>query len=112
MADRTSAQRQSANSFFLTVNTAVIGVVACVQLGAKSGTTSELYWLVSLAGRAFCYMWFRLIRSYRSLNSGKFKVIHMLEQNFPIAPYDAEWEILGIRTLPLDYITQFQQSAS
>jgi hypothetical protein len=95
MADKISARRQTANSFFLSVNTAVIGLVAYVQLGEKSTAADQLYWLVSLAGMALCYTWARLIRSYRDLNSGKFKVIHMLEQNFPIAPYDAEWEELG-----------------
>lgn len=42
-----------------------------------------------------CYAWYRLIQSYKGLNSGKFKVIHAIEQYLPISPYDAEWEALG-----------------
>ena len=92
MADRISNRRQSANSFFLSVNTAVIAIIGYVQLGQTAGTNQSFYWLVSIAGMALCYTWYRLIRSYKDLNSGKFKVIHSLEQKLPVAPYDAEWE--------------------
>lgn len=95
MADRISSRRQSANSFFLSVNTAIIAVVSYIQLGLSKGENGDFYWLISLAGMALCYMWYRLIRSYKDLNSGKFKVVHSIEQNLPISPYDAEWESIG-----------------
>lgn len=90
MADNISARRQSANSFFLTVNTAVIGIV--VYVGGASGKWN---WVVSLAGIALCYAWYRLIRSYKDINSGKFKVVQEIEKELPLSPYDAEWEALG-----------------
>lgn len=90
MADRISSRRQSANSFFLSVNTAIIAVISYVNFGSK--TTSEFYWLISFAGMVLCFMWFRLIRSYKDLNSAKFKVIHELESLLPVAPYDMEWQ--------------------
>lgn len=40
-------------------------------------------------------MWYRLIRSYKDLNTAKFKVIHEIEQKLPCAPYDLEWEKVG-----------------
>jgi hypothetical protein len=89
MADRISNRRQSANSFFLTVNTAIIAIVTYIQWGTYS------YWIVSLAGMAVCYFWYRLIKSYKDMNSGKFKVIHVIEQRLPLSIYDAEWEALG-----------------
>ena len=90
MADNISARRQSANSFFLTVNTALIAIV-----GYMSGENVEINWVVNLAGMVLCYSWYRLIRSYKDLNSGKFKVVHEIEKTLPLAPYDAEWEALG-----------------
>lgn len=81
MADRISARRQSSNSFFLTVNTAVIGFVAYLQLGDKAVETGHNYWLVSLAGIALCYTWARLIRSYRNLNSGNLKSSNCLNKS-------------------------------
>lgn len=31
----------------------------------------------------------------KGLSSGKFKIIHQIEQRLPLAPFDAEWEVLG-----------------
>lgn len=90
MADNISVRRQLANSFFLTVNTAIIGIV-----GYFGGTSGKLNWIIILPGIVLCYLWYRLIRSYKDINSGKFKVIHEIEKELPISPYDAEWEALG-----------------
>ncbi len=53
------------------------------------------YRIVSLAGILLCYAWYRLVRSYKDINSGKFKVVHEIEKELPLAPYDAEWEAVG-----------------
>lgn len=90
MADRISSRRQSANSFFVTLNTTIIALVSYVNFGDKRAT--EFYWLISIAGMTISYMWYRLIRSYKDLNSAKFKVVHEIEAKLPISPYDAEWE--------------------
>jgi hypothetical protein len=93
MADRISSRRQSANNFFLTINTGVVGLVGYVQLSAESGSSN--YFLISIAGIVLCYFWYRLVKSYKGINSGKFKIVHKLEKRLPISAYDAEWEILG-----------------
>lgn len=41
------------------------------------------------------FTWYRLLRSYKDLNSAKFKVIHEIEAQLPLAPYDMEWEKVG-----------------
>jgi hypothetical protein len=88
-----SSRRQTANSFFVTINTALIALVSYLHLGSK--TSTEYYWLVALAGIVISYMWYRLIRSYRDLNSAKFKVLYEIEKSLPISPFDAEWEAVG-----------------
>lgn len=88
-AEAISSRRQSANSFFLALNTAAVGFI---ELFAED---SRLFWTVPVAGIVLCFIWWRLIRSYRDLNSGKFKVIHEIESLLPLAPFDAEWEALG-----------------
>ena len=88
MADNISARRQSANSFLLTANIAIIAFVGYV--GENPGNL-----IVSLAGTVVCFIWYRIIRSYKDLNSGKFKVIHEIEKELPFSPYEAEWEALG-----------------
>lgn len=96
MADKISSRRQTANSFFLTINTTIVGLLGYVQLGKdQTENTEAFYWLIGLAGMVLCFLWYRLVRSYKDINSGKFKVIHEIEKRLPLAPYDAEWEILG-----------------
>ena len=41
------------------------------------------------------FLWYRLVRSYKDMNSGKFKVVHEIEAMLPVKPYDAEWTALG-----------------
>lgn len=90
MADRISARRQSANSFYLAVNTTIVGASAFFSQDSISGR-----WLVAFAGIAIAIMWIRNIQSYKSLNAGKFTVINEIEKLLPISPYTAEWHILG-----------------
>src|SRR3954467_4119797 len=73
MADRMSARRGVANSFFLTVNTGLTAL-----LGG-----SDLRWYVALAGIVLCVTWWALLRSYRSLNAAKFDVILAMEKSLP-----------------------------
>lgn len=91
--DRISSRRQNANSFFVTINTALIALVSYMHLG--SATSTKYYWLVALAGMAISYMWYRLIRSYRDLNYAKFKIIHQIEKKLPLNLFDTEWEVVG-----------------
>lgn len=92
MADRISERREKANSFFLAVNTALVALLAKDAFGNTTLSPSTLELLVPLAAGVLCYLWYRIIRSYRDLNSAKFKVIHAIELQLPLRPYDAEWE--------------------
>ncbi len=76
MADRVGQRRQSANAFFLSLNSAIVALVGYVQLGEPPGDTSAFFAPVALAGIAISYLWLRIIQSYRQLSSGKYKVVH------------------------------------
>lgn len=107
MADRVSARRMQANTFFLAVNTGVLTVFAnLVKDKVISGFVGALPIVALLA---LCYVWWRIVRSYRQLNSGKYDVILAIEDLLPLAPYAAEWVALGQgkepkRYLPLTHI--------
>lgn len=101
MADRISTRRQSANSFFLTANTALITLISYLSFAVEQ---PSCYQLVAVSGIVLSYVWYRLIRSYKDLNSAKFKVIHAIEAKLPIAPYDAEWEAVGRGKTPELYL--------
>lgn len=98
-ADNISARRQSANSFFLTVNTAIIGAVGYLNDGSNS-----LAWAISIAGILICISWHRSVQAYKGLNSGKFKVIHELEKKLPVSVYGAEWQAVGRGENPKLYL--------
>lgn len=103
-ADKISERRQTANSFFLSINTAIVGLVSYLQAGSNEKTFLGFYLLVSTAGMLICYIWYRLILSYKQINSGKFKVIHQIEEQLPLSPYNAEWEMLGRGEDPKKYL--------
>jgi hypothetical protein len=84
MADRISARRGTANSFFLTVNTGLAALLG----------SAELRWYVALAGVAFATTWWALLKSYRDLNTAKFEIILAMEEQLPVRVYGDEWDRL------------------
>ena len=101
MADRVSARRAGANSFFLTLNTAlaaVVGIVSSARKPKGSGSVPSFdafgLSVTAVAGVVLALVWWALLRYYRRLNSAKFDVINRLELRLPAQPYTDEWTIL------------------
>ena len=95
MMDKVSERRHQANSFFLTVNTIVVtALTGFISLTQEFSISYSWVIVPALAGVIFCLSWRRLIQSYGQLNSGKFKIIHLLETRLPARPFDAEWDAL------------------
>lgn len=92
MADRISARRVTANTFFLTINTALVAAMAAYF--EKVSAWCAVF--MSAAAVVLCYVWGRLIVSYRQLNTAKFEVIGEMEKRLPCSPWwSAEWKALG-----------------
>lgn len=90
-AEKVSDRRQSSNNFYLTLNSVLLAFV---------GFLTSLYlefWhiIIAVAGIFISLLWFLSITSFRNLNSGKFKVIHCLEEKLPIKLFKDEWTCLG-----------------
>jgi hypothetical protein len=47
--------------------------------------------IIPIAGLLVSLAWYSMVRSYKDLNSAKFKVIHELEQHLPAAVFAYEW---------------------
>jgi hypothetical protein len=90
MADRISARRALANTFFLTVNTGLAAL-----LGG-----SNLRWYVAAAGIVFALAWWWLLESYRKLSSAKFQVINAIESRLPLQLFSDEWRYLESARAP------------
>ena len=95
MADRISSRRERANTFFLTLNTAIVGFVGYVNLSDKPFEDAHWITLISIAGIILSLLWQGMIRSYKNLNTAKFQVVHQIEKSLPLRPYDAEWVFVG-----------------
>ncbi len=78
MSDKISDRRQSANSYFLTINTIIVSLISYMSFGGAVKNYHPFYCLISIAGLVICYSWYRLIRSYKDLNSGKFTAMNLL----------------------------------
>jgi hypothetical protein len=102
MADRVSARRMQANTFFLAVNTGLLTVFANL---AKDKIVSGFFGaLPIIALLVLCFVWWRIVRSYRQLSSGKYALILEMEMLLPSSPYAAEWRSLGEGKVPKRYL--------
>jgi len=101
MADRVSARRAGANTFFLTVTTALAAIIGIVSSARKPPPHGNLpsfdaFGLVAtaIAGIIFAGVWWMLLRYYRRLSAAKWDVINELEKWFPAQPFTDEWKRL------------------
>jgi hypothetical protein len=106
MADKISDRRATTNTFFLTLNTTIVSAIGIVGYYDKSKIAlNKDYLIILVLGlMTFCFVWYRLIRSYKDLNSAKFLVIHAIEEKLPIQPFKAEWDGLGQGKDPNRYL--------
>lgn len=107
--DKLADRRQSANSFFLTLNTGLCAALAFLFARDTDPEIRQLYIIIPVAGILLALFWHRLVTSYRQLSTGKFAVIHQMESYLPMAPYKAEWVVLGsgkdsTKYLPLTHV--------
>src|SRR2546426_3466138 len=96
--DRVSSRRALANTFFLTIASALLSggfVLVGSTYSSRSAFNGVGSAAVSLGSLMLAVSWVYAIRSYSQLNAGKFKIIHNLESKLPAAPYTKEWKILG-----------------
>lgn len=90
-ADRISARRGQANQFYLSLETLILGVPAF--FGFSGAATDPLrVTVLAVVGIIVSAAWWLQLRSYRDLNSAKFKVINEIERTyFEVRPFSDEW---------------------
>lgn len=95
MADRVSQRRGLTNTFFLTLNTAIFTLIGLFWSDrAEAPTWVLVFPLIVILGQ--CFAWYHLVRSYRLLNTAKYRVVGELETQLPASPYwRAEWTALA-----------------
>ena len=93
-AEKISDRRQNANNYFITINTVLISFLGVLFQAKLLENISWVKSLVSFVGIIICVVFWFLLRSYKQINTGKFKVIHEIEQKLPLGLYDYEWKVL------------------
>ena len=92
-AERVSDRRQATNTFFVSLNTVVLGLLGWLNTTHPLGD-DVVFTMASLGGVIVCYVWYRQLLSYRALNSAKYHIIQVLEKRLPAAIYEVEWEFI------------------
>ena len=93
--EKTSDRRQHANNYFITINTALISLIGLSFQIKIFENLAGVKAVLAFVGIIICVIFWYLIRSYKQLNTGKFDVIHKIEEHLPLALYKYEWEVLG-----------------
>lgn len=87
-------RRQSISNFYLTVNSALLGITSAIGTLNMSNLINDYIKLfIPIVGIVLCICWIRMIKSYGALNSSKLKIINMIEKKLPASLYDAEWKV-------------------
>lgn len=87
-----SERRQQANNFLLTLNSSLVTVYA---FALSSFGQHRWNALIPFTGIFVCFIWYCLVDSYKDLNTAKFKVIHEMEEQLPVALFRHEWHVCG-----------------
>jgi len=94
--DKTSNRRDSSNNFYLTLNSAIVTLSTLLYGFSTCPAYLADFWLiiVGIIGLIVCASWLQTIKSYKKLNEGRFKIIHLLEEKLPAKIFNAEWTYL------------------
>ncbi len=95
LADSVSRQRGTTNRSYLLLMSG-LSVLFSALLQLRNGVHIGFLMLgFGILGSLLSIAWYIHIRSYRQLNSGKFKPLHELEVKLAYPFFKREWELLG-----------------
>ena len=100
LSDRVSQRREGANRFYAGLLTFVgISIGAAYKMG-----NAPLLLVAETAGLCVSISWLVVIKSYRDLNAGKFKILQEMENSFRYRFFQREWKALGMNKKKKRYV--------
>ena len=93
LADRVSQRREGANRIYVSLHVGlVVFIAALLRFGFGDAPESLVLGTIGGVGALLSVSWFVVIRSYRQLNTEKFRVLHDLEKQLPYQFFTLEWD--------------------
>ena len=97
LADRVSQRREGANRLYVSLLVGlVVFVTALLRFGTDGVSADTMLICTGVLGMLLSASWYIVIRSYRQLNTGKFRALQELESHLALAYpfFTKEWELL------------------
>lgn len=95
LADKVSQRRESANRLYVSLLVGLgVFVAALLRFGDGDIYEKPILVFAGVIGASLSVSWFIVIRSYKQLNTGKFKALHELEEKLAYPFFKREWELL------------------
>ena len=93
LADRVSQRREGANRLYVSLHVGlVVFVAALLRFGFGDAPERLVLGIIGGIGALLSVSWFVVIRSYRQLNTEKYRVLHELENQLPFQFFTLEWD--------------------
>jgi hypothetical protein len=92
-AEKVSDRRAQANSWMLSVNSAIVALYGYLQadkMAVGAGQKAVWLWAIPVAGAIVCLACGALLVSYRKLNRAKFEVLMQLEKDLLVLLFTQE----------------------
>ncbi len=99
------ARRQSVNSFYISVNSAMVALVGVVMGLVEMPAKVYVMVFMCIVGIILDISWINILESYGMLNSAKMKVIGLIEEQLPVLLYDAEWRVMSDKLNNKKYVS-------
>jgi len=99
------ARRQTVNSFYISVNGAMVTLVGVVMGIVEMPAKIYVLVFMCIVGIILDMSWISILESYGMLNSAKMKVIRLLEEQLPVLLYDSEWKVMSDKLNNKKYIS-------
>lgn len=99
------ARRQSVNSFYISVNSALVALVGIVMGLIEMPAKIYVMMFMCLTGIILDISWINILEAYGTLNASKLKVIRLMEEQLPVALYDVEWKVMSDKLNNKKYVS-------
>ena len=96
LADKVSQRREGANRLYVSLLAGLAAFLAVlIRFGVGDVPVQVVLVSVGVVGTVLSASWYVVLRSYRQLNTGKFRALHELENKLAYPFFQREWDLLG-----------------